>query len=219
VTSDMHVERIQFPAQGEPDILLEGQLHAPAQANDPAGLAIVCHPDPRIGGTMDYPVVSAVAEALAGADIAALRFDFRGVGGSGGDLVGDAVAELRDAAGALNHLIQRFGAKPLFVAGYSFGALVALRVAEREHDVAGAAMIAIPQTYVSPDEPTTREFPRLFVIADSDQLSDPEWAVGFAARCTPPARTLRLPGANHFLWGREAVIADTVAGFLHGLLP
>jgi uncharacterized protein len=219
MTTDLRIEHVRFSPRGEPDVLLEGRLHVSAGQDAPAGVATTCHPDPRVGGTMDYPVVVAVAQALAEVGIATLRFNFRGVGESGGAVVGDAVVEQRDAAGALDVLAGRFGAKPRFIVGYSFGALVALRLAEIDSTIAGAAMLALPQTYVLPDEPAARSLPRLFVIAENDQLTDPEWAVDFAARCCPPARTLRLPGANHFLWNREPQIAQAVAGFLREILP
>lgn len=211
-------EIVQFRPRGEADILLEGRLHLPAHLNEPAGVAVVCHPDPHIGGTMDYPVVVAVAEALAQAGIAALRFNFRGVGQSEGATADDGQFELQDAGVALDLMMGRFDTDACFVAGYSFGALVVLRVAEREQAVAGAAMIALPQPYVSPADRPMRDIPRLFVIAENDQYSDPDWAAGFAAQCDPPAGTLLLRDADHFLRGREAEIAQAVANFFAGLL-
>lgn len=215
---DSTVEIVQLRPRGEAGILLEGRLHLPAHLNEPAGVAAVCHPDPRIGGTMDYPVVVAAAEALAQIGIAALRFNFRGVAQSEGTPADDGQSELLDAAGALDLLMERFDTDACFVAGYSFGALVALRIAEGEPAVAGAAMIALPQPYISPDVRPTRDIPRLFIIAENDQYTDPDWAVGFAVQCDPPAETLLLRDADHFLRGREAEIAQAVANFFAGLL-
>lgn len=219
MASPFVLEKVRFSPRDEPDILLEGRLHLPAGRDTPLGAALICHPDPRMGGTMDFPALSAIADALAGRDILALRFNFRGIGDSGRTLVGDAYTEVNDAAGALDLLQGRFGAVPCFAAGYSFGAVVALRLAERQPAIAGAALIALPQTYISPAEPLNRELPRLFVIAEKDQITDPAWAVDFAARCRPPGQTHVLRDANHFLWQREAEAASVVAAFCTSLIP
>src|SRR5207249_1720638 len=90
---------------------------------------VVAHPHPLRGGSMSSNVVMAICEGLEAAGIAALRFDFRGVGGSEGTH-GDGVAELDDVRGALDFLAAQPGIDPerIGLAGYSFGARVSLSV-------------------------------------------------------------------------------------------
>ena len=77
-------KRIDFYAESEEPIRLEGVLHLPEPADEKAPLAILCHPHPIGGGSMDVPLIVILAEQLAQAGFAALRFNFRGVGRSSG---------------------------------------------------------------------------------------------------------------------------------------
>ena len=124
-------------------------------------------------------------------------------------------------AGALAFLSGRVGpATPLFVAGYSFGALMALRTAEREPAVAGAAMIALPQSYVRPADAPARDIPRLFVFGGRDHITEVAWGTEFVAGCCgPSARAVVVPTADHFFWNHESDVAHVVLDFFCGLLP
>jgi uncharacterized protein len=121
---------------------LEGALDG-----DGARAVVVCHPHPAFGGRLDTPLVAALAEALARAGLRALRFNFRGVGGSGGSPSGGLVEE-RDVAAAARFLLDS-GATGIAVAGYSFGALMALKAVGRGL-VASRRLLAIglPTTIV-----------------------------------------------------------------------
>src|SRR5256886_8683604 len=98
------------------DIVLEGRLAVPAGAR--AGV-VICHPHPLYGGDMDNPVVVRVQEVCAKLGLATLRFNFRGVGGSGGTH-GGGLAVADDARIALDVLAQATGEVPLAIAGHSF---------------------------------------------------------------------------------------------------
>src|SRR5262249_54542153 len=105
---------------------------------------VVCHPHPLYGGDMQNPVVTTVVEAAAARDLATLRFNFRGVGRSTGTHGGGA-AEIADARAALAALRDQVGADvPLALAGYSFGAMVAMRLAAAGSTLAGLVLVAPP---------------------------------------------------------------------------
>jgi len=91
----------------------------------PRRAAVVCHPHPQAGGTMNNNVVYRVAKALEERDTAVLRFNFRGVGRSTGSY-GEGVAECEDAQAALDFMARRHAGLPLWMAGFSFGARVGL---------------------------------------------------------------------------------------------
>src|SRR5438094_10616195 len=96
-------------------LTLEARAALPAHSR--AGV-VICHPHPLYGGDMDNPVVVRVQEVCAELGLATLRFNFRGVGGSGGTH-GGGVAEQDDARIALDVLAQATGEVPLAIAGYS----------------------------------------------------------------------------------------------------
>src|SRR5437899_2083890 len=102
---------------------LEGRLAAPATATR-AG-AVLCHPHPEYGGSMDNAVVVTVAAALVAGGFATLRFNFGGVGQSEGAFSGGPV-EIDDARAALGVLAEMLRpGDPIILVGYSFGAWVA----------------------------------------------------------------------------------------------
>jgi alpha/beta superfamily hydrolase len=107
---------------------LEAILKEPAA---PVAAAVLCHPHPLGGGTMNNNVVYRVAKALGEAQVAVLRFNFRGVGASTGRHDGGA-GEEDDTLAALELLAQRHPTLPLWIAGFSFGARVGLTVGARE---------------------------------------------------------------------------------------
>ncbi|MGE5171706.1 MAG: alpha/beta hydrolase, partial [Rudaea sp.] len=92
------------------------------------GIALVCHPHPLQGGTLDNKVVQTLAKALFGLGYAAVRFNFRGVGRSAG-VFDEGRGETDDALAVLAHARRRFGeALPVVLAGFSFGSYVVVRM-------------------------------------------------------------------------------------------
>ena len=96
----------------------------------PAGLALIAHPHPQQGGTLDNKVVQKLAKTFVALGYAAVRFNFRGVGDSQGTF-DDGNGETDDAMAALAYGHQRYGEVPLALAGFSFGSFVQTRVAQR----------------------------------------------------------------------------------------
>jgi alpha/beta superfamily hydrolase len=121
--------RLVIPvAHGE----LEAILKEPPS---PIAAAVVCHPHPLGGGTMNNNVVYRAAKAMGDAGVAVLRFNFRGVGASTGRHDGGE-GEEEDALAALDLLAQRHPSLPLWMTGFSFGARVGLTVGAHDSRVA-----------------------------------------------------------------------------------
>ena len=114
-------------------ISLEAVFH-PAP-HEPKGGLLALHPHPLYGGTMDDAVVMALMDAAAQEGWAGLRFNFRGVGGSGGRH-DQGRGEQDDAAAAWEWLRQRING-PLVLSGYSFGAIIASQIASRADGLSG----------------------------------------------------------------------------------
>ena len=115
---------------------VEGRYTA---ARDPtAPIALVFAPDPRFGGTMNNRVVLGLHRAFQNAGFAVLRINYRCVGRSQGVQTDDGSGEISDATAATAYLqAQRPLARECWVAGYSFGAWVALQLIMRRPELAG----------------------------------------------------------------------------------
>ena len=208
-------------ASGEPltvpsgDLTLEGLFHRPPAATYPA--VVVCHPHPLFGGDMHNSVVTAVCGALVEAGIAALRFNFRGVGRSQGGF-GDGVGERDDVLATLAYLRGLEGVDParLGLVGYSFGAAVALLAADDE--IAALAAIS-PPSLGSSIPPLAVRCPTLLIAGDRDDVAPTGWLTTLAAVIGSHCRVEVVPGADHFWWGHAEKLAQTVARFLRDSLP
>ena len=204
-------EPLTFPSG---DLILEGLFHRPRAVSYPA--AVVCHPHPLYGGDMHNYVVTALCQALAESGIAALRFNYRGVGGSEGKF-GDGVGERADAAAALAHLRHLAEVAPgkVGIIGYSFGAAVALVAADR--DVAAVAAISTPTFGRGVPELAIR-CPTLLISGEQDEIAPAASLSALAAMIGPHCQVAVVGGADHFWWGYEKELAGVVALFFRQCL-
>jgi uncharacterized protein len=128
-----------------PDGRLEGRYHHAKKPNAP--VALLLHPHPLHGGTMNNRVVHALYQRLQAMGFSVLRFNFRGVGRSQGRYDG-GVGEISDAASALDFLqAVNPNAQSLWVAGYSFGAYVGMQLLMRRPEMGGFISIAAPASH------------------------------------------------------------------------
>jgi uncharacterized protein len=135
-------------------LTLEGEIHRPA-GTARAG-AVICHPHPRYGGSKDHPVLWALRIELNRRGFVVLAFNFRGVMGSEG-ISGTGADEPDDVRAALNWMSAEAQDRPLFLAGWSFGANVALRTAIEEDRPGALALLALPLSDMSLDLPPLPE--------------------------------------------------------------
>jgi alpha/beta superfamily hydrolase len=146
---------------------LEGDLLSPADA---IGTAVVCHPHPLYGGSRQDAVVASITRAFVGAGRRVLRFDFRGTGGSQGAHDGGA-AERDDLRAAIDAVDP--GEDGLVIAGYSFGADIALSV---DHPAADRwVVVAPPLALFGTDDLVAISDPRpvTVIAAAHDQFNSP----------------------------------------------
>jgi uncharacterized protein len=149
-----------------------GQLEAIHQGKGRDRVALVLHPHPLYGGTMHNPVVYAAAHGLAEAGYETLRINFRGVGESTGEH-DEGRGEVEDARAALDFLLADRAEPPaeVLVAGYSFGAAVALRLALSDPRVTRVIAIATPVSMVDEAALGSGRCPRLFLHGEHDDLA------------------------------------------------
>ena len=200
------------------DIALEGALHLPDGDGKFAGV-VVCHPHPRYGGNMSNGVVTALTKSIVEAGIAALRFNFRGVGASQGEF-SQGAGELEDAIEAVDYLAlhERIEATRVGIAGYSFGAWIALEASASSNTVQAVASIACPMrpyTSLGVDELLQ---PKLLVCGEFDHDFPIEHFRFLSKRFVEPKQVEVKYGADHFFGGHEEEIGEMAAGFFSNWL-
>lgn len=184
-----------------------------------SALGVVCHPHPEFGGSMDNNVVLAACQVLSDLGLGALRFNFRGVGGSTGEHGGGA-AEVADVVAACAHARAAAGGVAPHLLGYSFGSRVALMALQGDLDVASAVLIAPPVDVMDFGSLALTAVPCLIVVGDSDDFcSVSRLRRWLAAQAGPQPELVVLPGVDHFYVGREAEVQAAIRGFLTSLTP
>lgn len=122
---------------------LEGRFHR--SENPRAPLVLVLHPNPQQGGTMNNRVTYAVFQSFVNMGFSVLRFNYRGVGHSQGEIDGTGVGELSDAIAALDWLQNMDSeSNQCWIAGYSFGAWIAAQVLMRRPEIKGFVFVTPP---------------------------------------------------------------------------
>ena len=204
---------ISFPS-GE--IALEGVWHLP-EANGPFPAVIVCHPHPLYGGSMSSNVVFSICQALALSNIAALRFNFRGVGKSGGKF-GGGIAEQEDVKAALAFVLatpnidhQRIG-----LAGYSFGGGVAVPVAVGEERVKMLALVSPALLDTGGEQLKGYKKPKFIIIGENDDVIPQRELREWFEAIPEPKQYEVIAGADHLWAGFEEEVAQKVAVFFAG---
>jgi uncharacterized protein len=177
----------------------------------PTAAAVVCHAHPMQGGMMHFKVVFRAAKALQSAGLAALRFNFRGVGRSEG-AYDQGTGEQEDARAALSELEDRFPGLPLVLGGFSFGSAVALRVAARDGRVRAAFALGYPMALEADRSYLALiTVPRLFVQGEHDAFGSGEELRELVEPLPPPRDVVVVPGADHFFEGRLDAVQGAVA--------
>lgn len=127
-----------------PEGRLEGRYHAQAMPDAP--IAIILHPHPQYGGTMNNRVVYNLHYAFHRMGFTVMRFNFRGVGRSQGEF-DQGIGELSDAASALDYLqAMNPNSKHCWVAGFSFGAWIGMQLLMRRPEITGFISVSPPRT-------------------------------------------------------------------------
>ncbi len=182
---------------------LEVAFNVPEGA--PRGIALIAHPHPLQGGTLDNKVVQTLAKTFAALGYAAARFNFRGVGASVGAF-DDGIGETDDALAALAATRQEFGELPVALAGFSFGSYVQTRVA---HTITAERLVLVG--------PAVKRFPVENVPADTIVIHGEEDDVVALADVLAWARPQQLPiivfpGCGHFFHGRLPQLQRVISG-------
>lgn len=194
---------VTIPVPGESRVL-EGLW----QASPGPGGAVIAPPHPLYGGSMSHPVVHEIAYAMHRRGVPSLRFNWRGVGASPGEPTGDVEVALADFRAAAEH-VARTVEGPTLMAGYSFGAALALRHAPQDRRVRGVLLVAPPVRMLESLDLEAWQGPLLVIVGSRDPYAPPEALFGLLRRLA--AAELRvIDGADHFFGEALGSLAEVL---------
>ncbi|MFQ5644579.1 MAG: alpha/beta hydrolase [Thiogranum sp.] len=202
----MNTRSIEGPA-GALQILTE------MPAGTPAALAVICHPHPLHGGSLNNKIVHQLARTFTGLGAVSVRFNFRGVGDSAGEYDAGR-GELQDLLAVVARAQSQWPGLPLWLAGFSFGGFIALQAAQQLH----------PQRLVTV-APAVNYFPEgrlnlagiswLLIQGDTDDIVPVAQVNAWLAGLDVQPQLVLLEGAGHFFHGRlndlKQAIVDSFA--------
>jgi alpha/beta superfamily hydrolase len=195
---------------------------------DAAGRAkaavVFAHPHPQFGGTMHTKAVYRGAKGLARIGCAVLRFNFRGVGRSAGTF-DQGQGEKEDFKAALDYMAAQYPQAPLWAAGFSFGAWVALEVGAVDDRVSALIGIAPPvATSLSGHNYTfentlTSTKPKFFVQGEADDVCPIEGMWAFYGKLEDPKELVVIDAADHLFEGKAEEVGDALEDLLNDYQP
>ena len=191
---------------------LEALLEEPRALGGP-GAAVICHPHPQHQGTMLNKVVHTVSRAVNDLGLPAVRFNFRGVGASDGHYA-DGIGETEDTLAVAHWAAQRYGEAPLWLCGFSFGAMVACRAA-LQLSPAWLVTIAPPAKRLGALlEGRQPDCPWLIIQGEDDEIVTCDDVVEWVNSLDPGPELIVLPDVDHFFHGRLTVLRNTLVARL-----
>ncbi|MEX0922979.1 MAG: alpha/beta hydrolase [Rhodovibrionaceae bacterium] len=203
-----------------PEGRLEGRYQHGAEATAP--VALMLHPHPQHGGTMNNKVVYTLYHTFAERGFSVLRFNFRGVGRSQGSF-DRGEGELSDAASALDWL-QGFNenARQCWIAGFSFGAWIGMQLLMRRPEISGFISVSPPANMYDFSFLAPCPSSGLILQGKDDDLV-PEPAAAKLVEKLSSQKGIEIDyrvmkGANHFYQGKLDLLGSEVGGYLDGAM-
>ena len=201
---------------------LEAVLDQPAlrtATGAPRAAVVFAHPHPQYGGTMHTKAVYQGAKGLARIGCAVLRFNFRGVGGSAGEF-DQGEGEMADFGAALDYMAARYPNSPLWAAGFSFGAWVALETGALDPRVDLLIGIAPPvatsvsgMNYTFPNTLASTK-PKFFVQGEADDVCPIDGMWAFYGKLEEPKELVVIDAADHLFDGRTQEVGEALEELL-----
>jgi alpha/beta superfamily hydrolase len=203
-----------------PDGRIEGRYHHSKLPNAP--LALLLHPHPQYGGTMNNKVVYALYQSFVQRGFSALRFNFRGVGRSQGRF-DNGQGELSDAASALDWMqSQNPNAGDCWVAGFSFGAWIGMQLLMRRPEISGFISVAPPASMHDFSFLAPCPASGMIIHGDKDELV-PLAAVNKLAQKLSSQKSIKIDfrvveGSDHFFQNYIDALMGYVDDYLNKVL-
>jgi hypothetical protein len=180
---------------------------------EPRAVAVFGHPHPLHGGTLHTKGVYQAAKGMARIGVAALRFNFRGVGRSAGTF-DSGVGEQDDFRAAIEFARERYPDLPVWAAGMSFGAWVAMTTGASDPHVSLLFGIAPPIDRYDFSVLLTSTLPKFIVHGERDELISIKDIRRFYAQLPEPKELVVIEDADHLFDGKTSLVGDAVEDLL-----
>lgn len=180
--------------------VIETRIGFPQHPIQPKTLAVICHPHPLFGGTMDNKVVYILTSTLRNLGAITVRFNFRGIGKSTGAF-DQGIGESEDIVFLINWFKQQYHFKKLWLAGFSFGSFVAFRAHEKilpERLMLIAPPVERWEYQQITLQPNTKT---LIIQGGSDTVVSPPAVIDWVGTLQPPPQFEMIEEADHFFHG------------------
>lgn len=179
------------------------------------GGIILCHPHPLYGGDMYNPIIETAAHVAWEEGFSTLRFNFRGVGESGGTY-SDGIGEMEDVKAAMDYLFSKIKNTNQFllILGYSFGVRASFPVAVNDERVKGLIAIAPAIEFDDLEYLKGCKKEKLFISGDEDSYCPPSKIRNLFERLDEPKHLFILPGIDHFFFSQHQSIIQPLQNFL-----
>ncbi len=196
---------------------LEALTACPAEETARSATVVILHPHPLYGGTMQNKVVHTLARGFGELGLASVRFNFRGVGHSAGSFA-NAEGETDDALAVIRWVRQQRPQDAIWLAGFSFGAYVALRAAG-EAQVDGLVTVAPAVNLYDFSTLLLPDCPWLLIQGEADEVVPVDVVRNWLAQLSRPPQTVFLPGVGHFFHLRLHDLRHALKAFVPPHLP
>jgi len=176
------------------------QLMQELPDGQPRALAVICHPHPLHGGTLNNKIVHQLARTFNQLGAVSVRFNFRGVGASEGSF-DEGRGEREDLLAVVDWASRQWPGLPIWLAGFSFGGFIAILAAdsvqpERLVTVAPAVNYFAAQPVTVP----VRDW--LLIQGQDDDVVPAADVLSFIDRLKRPPALVMIEGVGHFFHGR-----------------
>ncbi len=200
-TGDLEV---RFEPQGGTDL---------AEQSRAAPLAVICHPHPVYGGSMSNKVVHILAAGFRELGAHTVRFNFRGVGRSTGEF-DNGIGETDDLLAVVKWAQAQFpAAPPLWLAGFSFGAWIALK-ASTQLQPERLVLVAPPVDMYDFNHIPEVNMPWMVIQGGEDEVVSASAVASWAAQRQPAPQFKTLDSAGHFFHGQLNALKEALkSGF------
>ncbi|MBM4341170.1 MAG: hypothetical protein FJ110_16695 [Deltaproteobacteria bacterium] len=207
----MKEEKIFIKSGG---IQLEGLLSIQEALPVKGGL-VLCHPHPQYGGEMHNHIINKALGVAWEEGFAALRFNFRGVGESGG-FYSEGVGEKEDVRSAVGYLGSKLSHSgvPILLLGYSFGAWVGLPVAVEDESVTGVVAVSPPLEMLDFDFFKSCRKKKLIIVGDRDAFCPSSLLKEWYEQLQEPKSLAIIEGADHFYSYQTKHVIQPIRDFL-----
>jgi alpha/beta superfamily hydrolase len=210
----MNEEKVFLPSTA---IQLEGLLSVHEALSAKGGM-ILCHPHPQYGGDMHSSVITTAVEAASQEGFSTLRFNFRGVGASGGSY-NDGIGEKEDVKAAIDYLYsrQKDSNLPLILLGYSFGAWAGLPVGVQDSRIKGMVAIAPPLELYDFGFLKGCKKKKLLVAGSRDLFCPVPLLEKWYGHLEEPKSLVIIEGADHFFFSHTRFLIQPLREFIHSV--